>query len=188
MKTVSHGFAQKTLLKNPPLFSRISTLVPRIRHTTIGDGGARIYFIVVKLRANKRIEPRACPQRGGVTPPNTSGTPDKGPGGGAQLGPAHEGLPMVAPFTGKPGGWSRPGDAFPSARKSLGPAAHPQRYRDMKLHSTLFGWSDPDQALRVAAGILGERASGGLARALGSAARGAKPSRQCIEPGSLNPG
>jgi len=34
-------------------------------------------------------------------------------------------------------------------------------YRDMKLHSTLFGWSDPDQALRVAAGILGKRASGG---------------------------
>jgi hypothetical protein len=24
----------------------------------------------------------------------------------------------------------------------------------MKLHSTLFGWSYPDQALRVAAGIL----------------------------------
>ena len=62
------------------------------------------------------------------------------------------------------------------------------RYRDMKLHSILFGWSDPDQALRVAAGILGKRASGGLARALGPAARGAKPSRQCIEPGSLNPG
>ena len=35
------------------------------------------------------------------------------------------------------------------------------RYRDMKLHSTLFGWSNPDQALRVAAGILGKRASGG---------------------------
>ena len=35
------------------------------------------------------------------------------------------------------------------------------RYRDMKLHSLLFGWSDPDQALRVAAGILGKRASGG---------------------------
>ena len=62
------------------------------------------------------------------------------------------------------------------------------RYRDMKLHSILFGWSDPDQALRVAAGILGKRASGGLARTLGFAARGAKPSRQCIEPGSLNPG
>jgi len=62
------------------------------------------------------------------------------------------------------------------------------RYRDMKLHSLLFGWSDPDQALRVAAGILGKRASGGRTQALGSAARGAKPSRQCIEPGSLNPG
>ncbi len=35
-------------------------------------------------------------------------------------------------------------------------------YRDMKLHSILFGWSDPDQALRVAAGILGKRASDGL--------------------------
>jgi hypothetical protein len=62
------------------------------------------------------------------------------------------------------------------------------RCRDMKLHSLLFGWSDPDQALRVAAGILGKRASGGRTQALGSAARGAKPSRQCIEPGSLNPG
>jgi len=67
-------------------------------------------------------------------------------------------------------------------------ATDQRRYRDMKLHSVLFGWSDPDQALRVAAGILGKRASGGLARALGPAARGAKPSRQCIEPGSLNPG
>jgi hypothetical protein len=37
-----------------------------------------------------------------------------------------------------------------------------ERYRDVKLHSILFGWSDPDQALRVAAGILGKRASGGL--------------------------
>ena len=36
------------------------------------------------------------------------------------------------------------------------------RYRDMKLHSLLLGWSDPDQALRVAAGILGKRASDGL--------------------------
>ena len=36
------------------------------------------------------------------------------------------------------------------------------RYRDMKLHSILFGWSDPDQALHVAAGILGKRAPGGL--------------------------
>ena len=43
----------------------------------------------------------------------------------------------------------------------LGTTEH-ERYRDMKLHSTLFGWSDPDQALRVAAGILGKRASGGL--------------------------
>jgi hypothetical protein len=35
------------------------------------------------------------------------------------------------------------------------------RYRDVKLHSALFGWSDPDQALRLAAGIPGKRASGG---------------------------
>ena len=41
-------------------------------------------------------------------------------------------------------------------------ASDEQRYRDMKLHSILFGWSDPDQALRVAAGILGKRASDGL--------------------------
>ena len=33
--------------------------------------------------------------------------------------------------------------------------------RDVKLHSALFGWSNPDQTLRVAAGILGKRASGG---------------------------
>ena len=31
------------------------------------------------------------------------------------------------------------------------------RYRDMKLHSLLLGRSDPDQALRVAAGILRKR-------------------------------
>jgi len=37
---------------------------------------------------------------------------------------------------------------------------------DMKLHSPLFGWSNPDQALRVAAGILGKRASGGRTWAL----------------------
>src|SRR5690242_8574529 len=72
-------------------------------------------------------------------------------------------------------------------QRQLAPTADARRYRDMKLHSILLGWSDLDQALRVAAGILGERASGGLTQ-LGSAARGAKPSRQCIEPGSLNPG
>jgi hypothetical protein len=44
----------------------------------------------------------------------------------------------------------------------LRPAAtEERRYRDVKLHSILFGWSDPDQALRVAAGILGKRASDG---------------------------
>jgi len=43
----------------------------------------------------------------------------------------------------------------------LAPAAHAGRYRDVKLHSALFGWSNPDQTLRVAAGILGKRASGG---------------------------
>ncbi len=69
----------------------------------------------------------------------------------------------------------------------LAPAADAARYRDMKLHSILFGWSDPDQALRVAAGIPGKRASDGLGR-VATTARGAKPSRQCIEPGSLNPG
>jgi hypothetical protein len=37
-----------------------------------------------------------------------------------------------------------------------------QRYRDMKLHSILFGWSDPDQALRVAAGIPRKHAPDGL--------------------------
>ena len=36
------------------------------------------------------------------------------------------------------------------------------RYRDVKLHSLLLGWSDPDQVLRVAAGIPGKRASDGL--------------------------
>ena len=47
------------------------------------------------------------------------------------------------------------------------PAAisEPHCYRDMKLHSLLFGWRNPDQALRVAAGILGERASGGRTQA-----------------------
>src|SRR5438445_1532613 len=29
--------------------------------------------------ANVADEPRACPQRGGVSPPNSSGTPDQGP-------------------------------------------------------------------------------------------------------------
>ena len=61
------------------------------------------------------------------------------------------------------------------------------RYRDMKLHSLLLGRSDPDQVLRVAAGILGKRASDGLGR-VATTARGAKPSRQCTEPGSLSPG
>ena len=41
-----------------------------------------------------------------------------------------------------------------------------ERYRDVKLHSPLFGWSNPDQALRVAAGIPGKRASGGTTWAL----------------------
>ena len=44
----------------------------------------------------------------------------------------------------------------------IGPArVSAGRYRDRKLHSTLLGWSNPDQVLRVAAGILGKRASGG---------------------------
>jgi len=41
-------------------------------------------------------------------------------------------------------------------------ASERSRYRDVKLHSTLLGWSNPDQVLRVAAGILGKRAFGGL--------------------------
>ncbi len=45
-------------------------------------------------------------------------------------------------------------------------ASDVHRYRDMKLHSLLSGWSNPDQALRVAAGILGKRASGGMTWAL----------------------
>ena len=49
-----------------------------------------------------------------------------------------------------------------NAERARPAATDPQRYRDMKLHSILFGWSDPDQALRVAAGILGKRASDGL--------------------------
>jgi hypothetical protein len=40
-------------------------------------------------------------------------------------------------------------------------ASEPHCYRDMKLHTILLGWSNPDQVLRVAAGILGKRASGG---------------------------
>jgi len=42
-------------------------------------------------------------------------------------GSAHDGLPMVAPFTGKPGGWSRPDARALSNRMSASPAAHPQR-------------------------------------------------------------
>ena len=45
-------------------------------------------------------------------------------------------------------------------------ASEPGRYRDMKLHSLLLGGRNPDQALRVAAGILGKRASGGTTWAL----------------------
>jgi hypothetical protein len=40
-------------------------------------------------------------------------------------------------------------------------ATDARRYRDMKLHSILFGGSNPDQALRVAAGIPPKHASGG---------------------------
>jgi hypothetical protein len=35
---------------------------------------------------------------------------------------------------------------------------------DMKLHSVLLGWSNPDQVLRVAAGIPRKHASDGLPR------------------------
>ncbi len=51
---------------------------------------------------------------------------------------------------------------LPRAGRARPAASDPHCYRDMKLHSILFGWSDPDQALRVAAGILGKRASDGL--------------------------
>ena len=56
---------------------------------------------------------------------------------------------------------------LPSRRSwRLARTADGGRYRDVKLHSILFGWSNPDQALRVAAGIPGKRASGGRTRAL----------------------
>jgi hypothetical protein len=47
------------------------------------------------------------------------------------------------------------------ARWRLAPTADGDLYRDMKLHSLLFGWSDPDQTLRVAAGIPWKRAVAG---------------------------
>jgi len=56
---------------------------------------------------------------------------------------------------------SRSGQLQPPRRRRLALTADARRYRDVKLHSILFGWRDPDQALRVAAGILGKRASGG---------------------------
>jgi len=48
-------------------------------------------------------------------------------------GSAHDGLPMVAPFTGKPGGWSRPDARALSNRMSASPAAHPQRLRQKSV-------------------------------------------------------
>src|SRR2546425_6577982 len=65
--------------------------------------------------------------------------------------PANERAPVDAGF----------GALSAFARHWPGTTEH-NRYRDMKLHSILFGWSDPDQALRVAAGIPGKRASDGL--------------------------
>jgi len=59
-------------------------------------------------------------------------------------------------------GGSRVAQRVFARHRRLPPVAHAGRYRDMKLHSILFGWSDPDQALRVAAGIPGKRASDGL--------------------------
>src|SRR6266446_6718842 len=50
---------------------------------------------------------------------------------------------------------------FHAGRQGRG-VGEPKRYRDVKLHSLLLGWSDPDQVLRVAAGIPGKRASDGL--------------------------
>ncbi len=66
----------------------------------------------------------------------------------------------------EPTGTSRVFQRGLAAQGRLVPAAHRHRYRDMKLHSLLFGWSNPDQTLRVAAGILGKRASGGMTWAL----------------------
>ncbi len=63
-------------------------------------------------------------------------------------------------------GASRSAQSVFVAQWRLAPTADGGRYRDMKLHSLLFGWSNPDQALRVAAGILGKRASGGTTWAL----------------------
>jgi hypothetical protein len=60
-----------------------------------------------------------------------------------------------------PGANSRPVSRGRSGRFGVAAVAQAECYRDMKLHSILLGWSNPDQALRVAAGILGERASGG---------------------------
>ena len=54
----------------------------------------------------------------------------------------------------------------------LARTADGDRYRDVKLYSTLLGWSNPDQALRVAAGIPGKRASGGRTRALRARCQG----------------
>jgi hypothetical protein len=48
--------------------------------------------------------------------------------------------------------------------------------RDMKLHSTLFGWIYPDQALRVAAGFHGSMRLAGFGR-MANTARGMEPSR-----------
>ena len=48
--------------------------------------------------------------------------------------------------------------------------------RDMKLHSTLFGWIYPDQALRVAAGFHGSMRLAGFGR-VANTARGMEPSR-----------
>ena len=63
-------------------------------------------------------------------------------------------------------GASRSGHFQFLGQRRLAPTADAGRYRDMKLHSVLLGWGDPDQALRVAAGILGKRAFGGTAWAL----------------------
>ena len=59
--------------------------------------------------------------------------------------------------------FSEPGDDASFILWILGAGSLIRTVRcDMKLHSLLLGWSDPDQVLRVAAGIPGKRASDGL--------------------------
>jgi len=62
------------------------------------------------------------------------------------------------------------------------------RYRDMKLHSILLGWTGfltkPCVSPQVFHGSTRLAGSGWVA----ITARGVEPSRKCIKPGSLKPG